>query len=449
MSSRPLRFIQAGDFLLHQPLSGLMDVPEHLALRLIEAPYQAAERVFEAALAAEVEFVLLTGNLCDPHRAGPRGFVFLHQQFSRLAERDIAVYWATGATDGQQDWPAHLHWPAGVHILAPNRVEHLTHHRDGKPICQIAGRSSDRPPSIAAPLAAAAFAPNTDGLFSIAIVPGSIPFEADELAAIGNHYWAFGGSPQAATKLAEDGRRCVVHCAGTPQGRSPRDLGAFGCTLVEVADGANTGDQDQIRLTPIPTDVVRWHEEPIVLPSPIERAELEHRLHERMQSLIAAAAGGSGGIRETSALLIRWHIEGSHTAGESLNQSGLAAELLAMLRTEYGFRETPAWSVSLTTAPPELPASWSGQQTLLGEFLRRLRELESPSAAGPELDCFLSQGQLTGAIAGRVSLVDPMARTGVLRQAANLGAELLSSGAAQRDAAAPGDLSWAKGASGR
>ena len=38
MSSRPLRFVQAGDFMLHQPFSGLMDVPEHLVERLIEAP---------------------------------------------------------------------------------------------------------------------------------------------------------------------------------------------------------------------------------------------------------------------------------------------------------------------------------------------------------------------------------------------------------------------------
>ena len=36
MSSRPLRFIQAGDFLLHQPFSGLMDVHEHLVPRLTE-----------------------------------------------------------------------------------------------------------------------------------------------------------------------------------------------------------------------------------------------------------------------------------------------------------------------------------------------------------------------------------------------------------------------------
>ena len=99
--------------------------------------------MFDAALTAEVDFVLLTGNLCDPHRAGPRGLVFLAEQFSRLAERGIAIYWAAGSTDGRREWPAQVKWPGGVHVFAPHRVEHLTHHRDGKPICQIAGRSVD------------------------------------------------------------------------------------------------------------------------------------------------------------------------------------------------------------------------------------------------------------------------------------------------------------------
>ena len=142
MSSRPLCFVQAGDFLLHQPLHGLAEAPEHLVSRLIERLIGRRNGVFDAAINAEADFLLLTGNLCDPHQAGPRGLIFLAEQFARLTERGIAVYWAAGPTDGRGDWPAQLAWPAGVHIFTSNRVEHLTHHRDGKPICQIAGRST-------------------------------------------------------------------------------------------------------------------------------------------------------------------------------------------------------------------------------------------------------------------------------------------------------------------
>ena len=74
MASRPFRFVQASDFHLHQPPHGLADVPDHLAEVLIEAPYRAAARVFDAALAEEADFVLFcAGNLLDPRAGLGRG----------------------------------------------------------------------------------------------------------------------------------------------------------------------------------------------------------------------------------------------------------------------------------------------------------------------------------------------------------------------------------------
>ena len=177
------------------------------------------------------------------------------------------------------------------------------------------------------------------------------------------------------------------------------------------------------------------------MPAPFDPAELERRLHGRMRDLIAPAADHSSGICENSVLLVRWMIDGTHADVSAFNQSACAAELLAKLRTDYGFRETPVWSISLASPPPKLPASWSEQQTLLGEFLRRVRELESPSTEGPDLDCFLSERQSTGAISERLNLGDPVSRTNVLQQAAILGAELLSTGSPTRNTAAHGDSS--------
>jgi hypothetical protein len=462
MSSRPLRFIQAGGFQLHQPMHGLAEVPDHLMQSLVEAPYLAAERVFDAAVAEGVDFVLLAGDLCNPHCAGARGLVFLARQFARLADHGIAVYWAAAPTDGRLDWPAHLVWPAGVHVFAANRVEHLTHHRDGKPVCQIAGFSVDERPTAAqatitahsatpsSPMASfpvTSLAPSAAGLFSIAIVPGPLPFDPDEMPAIG-HYLARGGLPRAATVVAESPPG-VAHCTGMPQGRGPRDIGPFGCTLVHVEDIEKLDSQDQIRLTPIPTDVVRWQEETVLWPPLNETPDLERLLHERMRSLIAAADGRT--------LLVRWRIAGSHAEigninASNINASNLAAELVSMLRTEYGFSETPAWTVSLSVVPADLPESWRQQQTLLGEFLRRTGELESANVGGTELDCFLDsflpEPQLAGALADRINLVDSTVRANVLRQAAILGAELLSSGAGSRESP-HGGSSWTKGAGSR
>ena len=65
----------------------------------LDAPFRAAERVFDAALREQVDFVLLAGDFCRPMAAGPRALVFLVEQFERLHERNVPIYWATGRAD--------------------------------------------------------------------------------------------------------------------------------------------------------------------------------------------------------------------------------------------------------------------------------------------------------------------------------------------------------------
>ena len=76
MSGRPFRFLQAGDLHLELPLQGLAEIPDHLRPTLIDAPFLAAEQVFETAAAEHVDFVVLTGDVLNPEHAGPRGSRF-------------------------------------------------------------------------------------------------------------------------------------------------------------------------------------------------------------------------------------------------------------------------------------------------------------------------------------------------------------------------------------
>ena len=84
MTGQAFRFIHASDFHLEQPLQGLIEVPDHLREQLIDAPYTAALRVFDAAIRDRVDFVLLSGDLVDPDLSGPRGVGFLLEQLERL-----------------------------------------------------------------------------------------------------------------------------------------------------------------------------------------------------------------------------------------------------------------------------------------------------------------------------------------------------------------------------
>jgi len=84
MAGEFCKFLQASDLHLEQPLYGLTEVPDHLRELLLEAPLQAAARVFETAILEDVDFVILAGDVINPHTAGPHAMAFLLDQFEQL-----------------------------------------------------------------------------------------------------------------------------------------------------------------------------------------------------------------------------------------------------------------------------------------------------------------------------------------------------------------------------
>src|SRR5207302_4126255 len=96
MSGQHFRFLHAAGFALDQPLAGLAEFPEALIELALDAPFIAAQRVFDTAIEERVDFVVLSGDLVDLAHLSPRSIAFLVQNFQRLAEHKIALYWAGG-----------------------------------------------------------------------------------------------------------------------------------------------------------------------------------------------------------------------------------------------------------------------------------------------------------------------------------------------------------------
>lgn len=172
MSNRPLRFIHAADFHLEQPPSGIAAVPDALRELFLESAWLAAEKVFEVVLSEEAEFLVLCGDLLSPLKTGPRGPLFLSEQFKRLAQRAIPVYWAAGRVDPPELWPSAVPlpkrarlsgWPAGSNQLRSRRRSCGA--TGGR---QPASRSQD----------AEQVEPDPAGLFTIAAVHGSVASES-------------------------------------------------------------------------------------------------------------------------------------------------------------------------------------------------------------------------------------------------------------------------------
>ena len=72
-----------------------------------------------------------------------------------------------------------------------------------------------------------------------------------------------------------------------------------------------------------------------------------------------------------------------------------------------------------------LPASLYEQETILGDFLRALREFEIDPQQPLNLESLLADGQAAGLFSQAVAIADGATRKRVLHEAALLGMELL------------------------
>lgn len=404
MSHRPIRFVHAADFHLETPPFGVCEVPEHLRELFLESVYWAAERVFETVLAEEANFLVLSGDVLNPQYTGPRGPLFLLDQFERLAERDIPVYWAGGRVDPPEAWPPSVRLPDNVHVFGRGMPEeHLVRHEQTV-IARVLGAGGIRGKRIRAE----DYEPDPGGVFTVGVAYGRADVESLKSRAI--DYWALGGRHARRSLFTSP---YIAHYPGTPQGRHPEETGAHGCTLVQV-DAAG-----RARTTLVPTDVMRWHHERVVIDDATGRDDFQRLLRERMHSLSQTTG-------ETD-LIVSWTVAGTGPLLSSLRHGSLGVEMLEWLRQEYGQGPPAAWSVSLETEPSAvLPQSWYEQDTIRGDFLRVVHHLQVNDDEPLGLERYLGEEQLAGEIGALVGVSDRDTRQGVLREAMMLGVDLLT-----------------------
>jgi DNA repair protein SbcD/Mre11 len=403
MPQPPLRFVQAGDLHLERPLSGVSEIPDHLREAFLEAPYLAAEQIFETALTEGADALLLTGDVVQLDRAGPRAIVFLLEQLRRLADHHIAVYWAGGQVDPVDAWPVTATLPTNVHRFPSGRVGNFEHQRDGKTIARIQGIS--RSPGQA--IDDSGFHRDAKGLFTVGVAHGSAASPGAEGDRV--HYMALGGQHKRQTVDQSPG---IAHYSGAPQGRNPSETGAYGCTVTTVDESGH------LKTAFVATDVVRWVDEAIELTAGADENTLISQMDARITALRAKHPDRD--------LLVTWKVSGRGELMNHLRPGGLSDELLAGLRQKYGKGSPCVWSVAIQCDEPLcVPAEWYDEETIRGDVLRQFRELEEKGEIDLDLGEFLPEGHRQGVLAelAKVAAAD---RPSLLVAASKLGMDLLS-----------------------
>jgi DNA repair exonuclease SbcCD nuclease subunit len=401
--TQPLRLVHASDFHLELPLYGLAEIPDHLRELLIEAPYHAAEQVFETALAEDVDAVLLAGDVLHVDRAGPPAIVLLLDQFARLGERGIPIYWAGGEVDVPDFWPRSVSLPENVHVFPVGRVETLDLARAGEIIAKVQGTS--RPDGGA--VETRGFHRDAHGLFTIGVAHGTSDSAGHEGDRV--HYMALGGRHQQQTVDEQPG---IAHYCGTPQGRGPNETGPHGCTVVTV------DETNRAKTRFVATDTVRWIDQALEVTATTKSEQLHDRMVERLEKLQAQHPGID--------LFIRWNIRGTGPLVNRLRPNSLADELLVDLRRQFGERAPYAWSVSIDCESPlSVPAEWYDQETCLGDFLRVTREFELHETPF-DLKPFLPENVRDEFLESIAQIDTDEDRAALLCRASKLGVDLLT-----------------------
>jgi len=253
IKEKVFKFIHAADVHLDSPLRGLSHYESAPAESIRDACRRAFENLFDLAIEEKVSFVLLAGDLYDGDWKDYSTGIFLSRQMGRLGQHDIPVFTVAGNHDAANRMTKALDNPANMKILSSRKVETIRLDELGVAIHGRSFGTQHVDENLTAGFAAA-----ERGIFNIGLLHTSLdgreghavyaPCSADDLRSKGYQYWALGHIHKQEF-VSEDPWIVFPGCI---QGRHIREVGAKGCVLVTVEDGAVSAVEK------CPLDVLRW-----------------------------------------------------------------------------------------------------------------------------------------------------------------------------------------------
>ena len=245
-----MKFIHAADIHLDSPLAGLnarADVPAEVIRHCTRRAFSA---MIDAALAEDVAFVIIAGDLYDGDWKDFSTGLFFAAEMRRLAR---PCYLLRGNHDAKSIITRGLNLPDNVHEFSSRKCDMFRLDAHG---VVLHGHSF---PHRAVPEDLSKDYPDPEpGMLNIGVLhtsgdnPGEhevyAPCRVEDLVLKGYDYWAL-GHIHARRVLAE---RPWIVFPGNLQGRHAKETGTKGFTLVTVEDRQITAVEHR------PVDVLRW-----------------------------------------------------------------------------------------------------------------------------------------------------------------------------------------------
>ena len=259
-----IRFIHAADLHMQSPFVGLSAaLPDHIANRLVAAPYRAWDNIVDLAIAESVDAVLVAGDVYDEADRSLRAQRRFVAGLERLDAAGISSLAICGNHDPLDGWDAGLTFPDSCHRfgaavtsapMLPAEPERAT----------VYGASFARASCHQNLVRQVPIIPS--GELAIGLMHCAVGDDADQAAYApcsvtdlrrpGVAYWALGHVHRRRVVIEKDP---LAIYAGCPQGLRWSQTGAKGVYLVEIDESGRPQAQfratDCVRLEIIELDI--------------------------------------------------------------------------------------------------------------------------------------------------------------------------------------------------
>lgn len=368
-----LKFLHAADVHLDSPLRGLERYDGAPVEEIRGATRRALENLVELALAEEVAFLLLAGDLYDGDWKDYNTGLFFAAQMRRLDEAGVRVFVIAGNHDAASQITKVLRPPANVKVFSTRKPETVL-----LPELEVALHGQGFASAAVSDDLAAGYPAAVPHLFNIGLLhtsldgrPGHEPYApctVDGLRSRGYQYWALGHVHQREVACRDP----WIVFPGVLQGRHARETGAKGATLVTVRD------REVVSAEARDLDVFRWAVCRVDASGAVTAGEVMDRVGRALEHEVAAAEG-----RTVAARLL---IEGACAAHAELMAE--SERWLQEFRSlAFSFGEGAVWveKVKLRTRQLDDGRSLFEGDDALGSLLRSIRDLEADAGELAEL----------------------------------------------------------------
>jgi DNA repair protein SbcD/Mre11 len=364
MAFEALRFIHAAGVLIDHQLRDVARVSPGMRSTLLDATTTSFERIIEACIEHEVDFLLLAGDTFDERDRSLRARVVLREGLQCLQEAGIQVFAIPGTADPAAAWQSISDLPDNVTVFSPEIDEPTAIMRDGNVIATLQGCLENAQSAVGASesergeIGQSRIAP-----FRIGIVPQSASKTAPAGSVIDRWLAKFRidylAIPRPSRRLWARGPERLAHCPGSATAMTREDVGPQGCTLFKIED-RNQASQQHIVTSPIRRECPEIE---------LEESDTWDELIDVMRRTVEAFDS----LDQVSVLVIDWQLSGTGPLLDALSDPESETELFELLGMDGSLGKIENVTQGVVRVAAAIPASVSkSKNPFLGGFLGRL-----------------------------------------------------------------------------